>query len=167
MCTLPINPLGIHLLQCPCDNDHIGKAWYIMSLHISSRKSIRMWLWNNCMCFPLPHYKHLNDMLTFPLQRWGVHFSNNRHCYFTNATFFCSKHFLHTVSYTCISFVPSNFYTCFCNFRGNPSARTKLPRSTSKRPFLHHGRHIFYTTFWKLSWHVIMNNAPDKNHCEK
>lgn len=46
----------------------------------------------------------------------------------------------------------------FCNFRGNPSARTKLPRSTSKRPFLHHGWHIFNTTFWKLSciWLWIM-----------
>jgi len=25
VCTLPINPLGIHLLQCPHDNDHIGR----------------------------------------------------------------------------------------------------------------------------------------------
>ncbi len=42
----------------------------------------------------------------------------------------------------------------FAILGGTQSARTKLPRSTSKRPFLHH--------FLESVLHLIMNNAPDK-----
>ncbi len=127
-CTLPINPLGIHLLQCPHDNDHIGRhdTWCLCIYHQGSQFACDF---GTIACVFLLHITNIQMICWHcPLQRWGAHLVNIVIVIPLMQYFFVLNTFLHMVSHSCISFAPSNFYTWFCNFRGNPKCKDKTTK---------------------------------------